>query len=115
MKIKSKCNSSIAVRGESIGVRVDWVFARINKFVIMKRKIAAEGFDEGSGADDILLCQVSRFTTVAKDDYTGLYKLSTHPNHTTRIYLAPELIAKPVVLAPCPSLNNYSLVLDCTC
>jgi hypothetical protein len=115
MKIRSKCNSSIAVKGESIGHRVEWIFGRIKKFLIMKLKVSGSDNDEDDPSDDIVVCQVSRFTMVAKDDYTGLYKVSTHPHHKKLIYLAPQLIAKPVVIAPCPSLNNYSLVLDCTC
>jgi hypothetical protein len=116
MKIKSRCNSSIAIEGHSIGCNVDWVFGRIKRFLIMTLNIPinveALG-NEVNSYNEFLVCQIARFTVVAKDNATGLYRVSKKKEDQKIIYVAPELITKPIVIAELS--DNFSLVLDCTC
>jgi hypothetical protein len=131
MKIKNRCHSSIAIKGNAIGEEVEWVYGRIKKFLVMKLKINGDGAALGEHGDEFLVCQVSRYTVVSRDidphannHYTGLHKVSALPAHRKLIYVAPELISKPVVFASCHNarnldhhqdMNNFLLVLDCKC
>jgi hypothetical protein len=120
MKMKTQCHSCIAIKGNAIGLDVEWVFGRVKRFLIMTLKIPininAAGLENEANDyhyDEFLVCQVSRFTVASRDEATGLYKVSIKKDDKTLIYVAPELIAKPIVLA---SLSpNSSLVLDCSC
>jgi hypothetical protein len=119
MKIKNRCHSSIAIKGHAIGIDVDWVFGRIKRLLLMTLKIPINVSSiinedrEANSYNDFLLCQVSRFSVVAKDAATGLYRVSNRRQDKTTIYVAPELISKPVVIATLSEV--FSLVLDCTC